>query len=91
MYLVVWGSKNQQRRGWDYSNFTKGENLLVFQKDQVQFGVISPCTNLPCPFEKRPSSFLQFDQAENIHGQLFEKIFLICFRPLIPTGRVERG
>ena len=30
MYLVAWGSKNQQRRGWDYSNFTKGETFLVF-------------------------------------------------------------
>ena len=24
-YLVKWGSKKQQRRGWDYSNFRKGE------------------------------------------------------------------
>ena len=28
-YLVVWGSKKQQKRGWDYSNFTKGEAFLV--------------------------------------------------------------
>ena len=28
-YLVVWGSKKQQRKAWDYSNFTKGENFLV--------------------------------------------------------------
>ena len=23
-YLVVWGSKKQQKKGWDCSNFTKG-------------------------------------------------------------------
>ena len=38
-YLVVWGSKNCQRRGWDYSNFTKGEKFLVSLK-QSAFGVI---------------------------------------------------
>ena len=27
--LIVRGSKKQQRRGWDYSNFTKGETFLV--------------------------------------------------------------
>ena len=27
--LVVRGSKKQQTRGWDYSNFTKGETFLV--------------------------------------------------------------
>ena len=52
----------------------------------MQFGVISPCTILPRPFEKRPSSFLQFGQVENIHGHLFEKIFLICFSPLSPQA-----
>ena len=31
-YLVVWGSKKQQRRGWVYSNFTKGETFLVPKK-----------------------------------------------------------
>ena len=30
VHLLVWGSKKQQRRGWDYSNFTKGETFLVF-------------------------------------------------------------
>ena len=28
-YLVVRGSKKQQKRGLDYSNFTKGEAFLV--------------------------------------------------------------
>ena len=27
--LAVRGSKKQQTRGWDYSNFTKGETFLV--------------------------------------------------------------
>ena len=30
MYLFVWGSKKQQRREQDYSNFTKGE--IFFRK-----------------------------------------------------------
>ena len=30
MYLVVWGSTKQQRRGRDYSNFPKEETFLVF-------------------------------------------------------------
>ena len=50
------------------------------------FGVISPCITLPCSFQKRPSSFLQFGQVENIHGHLFEKIVLICFSPLSPQA-----
>ena len=37
------------------------------------FGLISPCTTLPCLFQKRPSSFLHFGQLVNIHGHLFEK------------------
>ena len=28
-YLVVMGSIKQQKRGWDYSHFTKGETILV--------------------------------------------------------------
>ena len=27
--LAVRGSKKQQTRGWDYSNFTKGKTFLV--------------------------------------------------------------
>ena len=30
MYLVVWGSKKQQRKEWDYSNFPKRETFLAF-------------------------------------------------------------
>ena len=52
----------------------------------MQFGVMSPSTILPRPFEKRPSSFLQFGQVENKHGHLFEKIFLIFFIPLFPQA-----
>ena len=39
---------------------------------------------LPCPFQKRPLSFLQFGQVDNINGHLFENNFLICFIPLSP-------
>ena len=50
------------------------------------FGVISPCTTLPFPFQKRPSSFLQFGQVVKIYGHLFEKTFLICFSHLSPQA-----
>ena len=38
IYLVVRGSKKQQRRGWDYSNFTKGETFLVSYKTNCYLG-----------------------------------------------------
>ena len=41
------------------------------------------------PLPKRPSSFLQFGQVENIYEHLFEKIFLICFRPLSPQAGLK--
>ena len=75
-YLVVRGSKKQQKRGWDYSNFTNGETFLAL------FGVILPCTSLACPFQKWPYSFLQFGQVETIHGQLHEKKLPDLFYPL---------
>ena len=28
-YLVAWGSRKKQSKGWDYSNFAKGETFLV--------------------------------------------------------------
>ena len=76
-HLLVKGSKKQQRR-WDYSNVIKGETFLVY----VISGVISPCITLPCPFQKGPSSFLYFDQVENIHGTYLKNKTLICFNPL---------
>ena len=39
----------------------------------MRFGVISPCTILPSPFQKRSSSFLHFGQVENILEHLIEK------------------
>ena len=73
--------KTQQRRGCDYSNFTIGENFCL-KKHYLLFGVISPCITLSCPFQKRPSSFLQFYQVGNIHGTYLKKNFLNCFSPL---------
>ena len=37
------------------------------------------------PLQKK-TSFLQFDQEENIHGHLFEEVFLVCFSPLSPQA-----
>ena len=70
-HLIVRGSKKQQRRGWDYSNFTKGETFLVSLKLSAIWG---------------NNSFLQFGQADNVRGHLFEKIFLVCFSPLSPQA-----
>ena len=78
-YLVVWVSKKQQKRGWYYSNFTKSGAFLVSLKLSAICGnLILHHSCLPPP---KNTSFLQFDQVENIHGHLFEKIFLVCFSP----------
>ena len=71
-HLVVRGSKNQQRRRWDYLNFTKGETFLVSKKLSSIWGNLT-LYHFSLPFQKRSSSFLQFAQVENIHGHLFEK------------------
>ena len=38
----------------------------------------------PSLLRPKKTSLFQFVQVENIHGHLFEKIFLICFCPLSP-------
>ena len=82
MYLVVWGSKKQQRREWDYSNFIKGESFQSHKKLSAIWGnLMMHHPSLPLP---RKTSFFQFVQVENIHWHVFEKIFLICFSPLSP-------
>ena len=71
------GSKKQQRRGWSYSNFTKGETFLVSLKLGGTWGNLTLhdyCLLLP-----KITFFLQFGQVDNIRGHLFEKIFLVCF------------
>ena len=58
------------------------------------FGLISPCTTIPCLFQKRLSkdfpktfpSFLQFGQVVNIHVNLFQKILSDLFQPPIPQA-----
>ena len=55
------------------------------------FGVILPCTILPCLFQKRPSSFFQFCQVENINMDTFwKKNFLIYFS-LLSLQTEKRG
>ena len=61
--------------------------FFSLKKNYMLFGVISPCITLPCPFQKGPSFFLHFGQAENIHSTyLKKKNFLICFSPLSPQA-----
>ena len=78
-HLVVWGSKKSRRKGWDYSNFTKGETFLVSLKQSAI------CSSLTLHYSCL-TSFLQFGQVENIRGHLFEKICLVCFSPLSPQA-----
>ena len=78
-YLVVWGSKKQQRRGQDYSNFTKGETFSVSLKlSDIWSNLTLHHSCLPLPKE---TSLLDFGQVENIRGHLFEKIFLYFLVP----------
>ena len=83
-HLIVRGSKKQQRRGVGLFKFHKRRNFFSLLKTT---GYISPCITLPCPVQKRPSSFLHFGQLENIHGTYLNKNFLICFSSLSPQSR----
>ena len=83
-YLVVWGSKKQQRSGWDYSNFTKGGTFLVSLKLSAIWGNLT--LHHSCLPLTKKTSFLQFAQVENLSGHLFAKIFPVCFRPLSPQA-----
>ena len=82
-YLVAWGSKKQQSKGWDYSNFTKGGTLVSLKLSPIWGNLTLHHSCLPLP---KNTSFLQFGQVENIRGHLFEKIFLVCFSPLSPQA-----
>ena len=69
-------------KGWDYSNFTKGGTFSISLKLRAIWGNLTlhhSCLPLP-----KKTSFFQFGKVENIHGPLFEKIFLVCFSPLSP-------
>ena len=80
-----WVAKNS-KGGVGLFKFHKRRNFFSLIKNYVLFGVISPSITLPCPFQKRPSSFLHFGQVENIHGTYLKKNFLICFSPLSPQA-----
>ena len=87
-YLVAWGSKKQQRKGWDYSNFTKREIFLVSLKlgaIWVNLTLHHSCLPLPKKF-----SFLQFGQVENIRRHLFEKISLVVFSLLSTQAEYKK-
>ena len=57
-------------------------------KNYLLFEVISPCVTLPCPFQKRPSSFLHFGQVENVHDTYLTLIPLFPYphMTLIPLS-----
>ena len=62
-------------------------NFFSLIKKYVLFWIISPCITLPCPFQKRSSSFLHFGQVEREYAwHLFLNKCLICFSPLSPQS-----
>ena len=75
--LVVWGFKKQQRRWWDYSNFTKVRTFLVSLKVSPIWGHshLAPFC-LPLRENTRALTW------KNLSGLL---------KSAISTGRVERG
>ena len=80
----LYGVLKTTKEGWNYSNFTKGETILISEKLSVIWGNLTlhhSCKPFP---NKTP--FIQFGQVESIHGHLFEKIFLICFSTLSPQA-----
>ena len=83
-YLVVWGSKKQEKRRWAYLfKFHKRRNLVSLKLSSIWSNPTLHHSCLPLP---KKTSFLQLGQIENIHGHLFEKIFLVCFSPLSPQA-----
>ena len=94
-HLIVRGSQNSKGGGGIIQISQKEKLFFSPIKNYALFGVISPCITLPCPFQKRPSSFLHFGKVENIHDAYLKKIFdflrqtLICFRPLSPQAEYK--
>ena len=62
------------------------QNFLSLIKNKWLFGGYLTFQHPSRPLQKRPSSFSQFNQVQNIHEQLFEKIFLICCSLLLPKA-----
>ena len=63
--------------------FHKRRNLVSLKLSAIWGNLTIHHSCLPLP---KKTSFLQFGQEENIHGHLFEKIFLVCFSPLSPQA-----
>ena len=63
--------------------FHKRRNLVSLKLSAILGNLTLPHSCLPLP---KKNFFFQFGQAENIHGYLFEKIFLVCFSLLSPQS-----
>ena len=74
--------KNSKGRGWDYSNFTKGETSLISLKLSAIWSNLA--LHHSCLPLLKNTFFLQFGQVENIRGHLFEKNLFGFFSPLSP-------
>ena len=82
-YLSGWGSKKQQRRRQNYSNFTQEK---LFQSHKKLSAILDNFTLLHPPLPL----LLPFGQVVNMHGPLFEKKLSDLFQSPIPIRRAER-
>ena len=75
--------KNSKGGGGIIQISQKEELSLIKTKCYLGSSHLAPF--LPAP-SKKDLSFLRFGLVENMHGHLFEKIFLVCFSPLSPQA-----
>ena len=71
------------KEGVGLFKFHKRRNLVSLKLSAIwsNLSLHHSCLLLP-----KKTFCIQFDQVENIHGHLFEKIFLVCFSPLSPQA-----
>ena len=79
--------KNSKGRGWDYSNFTKGETSLISLKLSAIWSNLA--LHHSCLPLLKNTFFLQFGQVENIRGHLFEKNLSGFLSPLSPQAEYK--
>ena len=77
----LYGVLKNSKRGGGIIQISQKEELSLLSAIWGNLTLDHPCLPLP-----KKTSFLQFVQVDNIHGHLFEKIFLVYFSPLSPQA-----
>ena len=80
----LYGVLKNSKRGGGIIQISQKEELSLI-KTKCYLGSSHFAPFLPAP-SKKDLSFLRFGLVENMHGHLFEKIFLVCFSPLSPQA-----